>query len=71
MSGTDDRANKAKPEAELSAEGDAHTAGGAPTDQAHQDAGDGTLTGSVPAGLSLEQLRKAANTDKTDDSGTS
>jgi hypothetical protein len=71
MSGTDDRANKARPEAEPSAEGDAHTAGGAPTDQAHQDAGDGTLTGSVPAGLSLEQLRKAANTDKTDDSGTS
>ncbi len=71
MSGTDDRANKAKPEAEPSAEGDAHSAGGAPTDQAHQDAGDGTLTGSVPAGLSLEHLRKTANTDKTDDSGTS
>ena len=71
MSGTDDRANKAGPEAEPSAEDDAHAEGGAPTDRAHQDAGDGTLTGSVPAGLSLEQLREVANTDKTDDSGTS
>ena len=70
MSGTDDRENKAKPDAEPSAGDRAHTEGGAPTDQAHQDAGDGTLTGSVPAGLSLEQLRKAANT-KMDDSGTS
>ena len=70
MSGTDDRANKAKPDTEPPAEHGAHTEGGAPTDQAHQDAGDGTLTGSVPAGLSLEQLRKAANT-KMDDSGTS
>ena len=57
--------------AERFADDDAHTAGGAPTDQAHQDAGDGTLTGSVPAGLSLEQLREAANADRTDDSGTS
>ena len=71
MSGTDDRENKASPDAEPSAEDDAHTAGGAPTDQAHRDAGDGTLTGSVPAGLSVEQLREAAKGDKTDDSGTS
>ncbi len=71
MSGTDDHANKAKPDAEPSAEDGAHTEGGAPTDRAHRDAGDGTLTGSVPAGLSLEQLREAANNDKTDDSGTS
>ena len=71
MSGTDDRENKAGPEAELSAADDAHTAGGAPTDRAHQDAGDGTLTGSGPAGVSLKQLREAANHDKTDDSATS
>ena len=71
MSGTDGRENKASPEAEPSADDGAHTAGGAPTDQAHRDAGDGTLTGSVPAGLSLEQLREAAKGDKTDDSGTS
>src|SRR5918998_2902780 len=55
MSGTDDLADKASPEAKPSAEDGAHTAGGAPTDQAHQDAGDGTLAGSVPAGLSLKQ----------------
>ena len=71
MSGTDDHANEAKPDAEPSARDGAHTAGGAPTDQAHQDAGDGTLTGSVPAGLGLEQLREAANNNKTDDSETS
>ena len=71
MSGTDDRADKASPEAKPSAEDGAHTAGGAPTDQAHQDAGDGTLAGSVPAGLSLKELREAAKGDKTDDSGTS
>ena len=70
MSGTDERVESARAETELSAKEDAHTAGGAPTDQAHQDAGDGTLTGSVPAGLGLEQLREAANNDKTDDSGT-
>ena len=71
MSGTDDRENKASPEAKPSAEDGAHSTGGAPTGQAHRDAGDGTLTGSVPAGLSLKQLREAAKGDKTDDSGTS
>ena len=71
MSGTDDRENKASPEAKPSAEDGAHTAGGAPTDQAHQDAGDGTLAGSVPAGLSLKEFSEAAKGDKTDDSGTS
>ncbi|MFT8245933.1 hypothetical protein [Roseomonas sp. BN140053] len=48
-----------------------HTDSGAPTDRAHQDDGDGTLTGAVPAGLSLKQLREAAESDKTDDAGTS
>ena len=71
MSGTDDRENKASPEAKPSAEDGAHTAGGARTDEGHQDAGDGTLAGSVPAGLSLKELREAAKGDKTDDSGTS
>ena len=56
MSGNDDRANKASPEAVPSAEDDAHSAGGAPTDQAHRDAGDGTLTGSVPAGEQAPRL---------------
>ena len=47
-----------------------HTPGGAPTDQAHQNAGDGTLTGSVPAGLTSKQLHKVADSGKTDNSGT-
>jgi hypothetical protein len=63
-------ANKPSPEAKASTTDDTHTAEGAPTDQAHQNAGDGTLTGSVPAGLSSRELHKVAISDKTDDSGT-
>ncbi len=33
---------------------------GAPTDAAHQEAGDGTLTGSIPAGLTPDQLQQRA-----------
>lgn len=43
---------------------------GAPTDQAHQDAGDGTLTGSVPAGLTADELKTLSEQPKTDDGGT-
>lgn len=49
---------------------DEHTAGGAPTDKAHEDAGDGSLAGAIPAGLSAEELLKIANSGKTDDGGT-
>lgn len=48
-----------------------HTQGGAPTDKAHQDQGDGTLTGTVPAGLNTDQLEERAKSDKTDNPGTS
>lgn len=64
-----DDAPKSPPQPPLA--DDAHTAGGAPTDQAHEDDGDGSLTGSVPAGLSLKQLREVAESDKTTESGTS
>ncbi|HEX2943347.1 MAG TPA: hypothetical protein VHO91_20000, partial [Rhodopila sp.] len=47
-----------------------HTAQGAPTDAAHQDAGDGALTASVPAGLTREQLAERARTSGRDDAGT-
>jgi len=47
-----------------------HTEGGAPTDAAHDEAGDGTLSGSIPAGLSADQLRDIAASDRTDDAGT-
>lgn len=49
---------------------EAHTEGGAPTDQAHEDAGDGTLSGSIPAGLTSRELRELAESGKTDDGGT-
>jgi hypothetical protein len=48
----------------------ASTPEGAPTDEAHRDAGDGTLQGSVPAGLTTEQLRKRAKSGQRDDGGT-
>jgi hypothetical protein len=69
MSGTKNDATKDCPEGTPPGE-DCHTAGGAPKDQAHLDAGDGTLTGSVPAGLSSRELRELAESDKTDNSGT-
>lgn len=47
-----------------------HTEGGAPTDKAHRDAGDGSLTGSVPAGLTPDELRQVAEDDKTVEPGT-
>lgn len=49
---------------------DTHTGQGAPTDKAHQDAGDGSLTGSTPAGLTVDELLEQANSDKASDGGT-
>jgi len=47
-----------------------HTASGAPTDKAHLEAGDGTLAGSIPAGLSIEELQAIAEDDQSVESGT-
>ncbi|MFC7734760.1 hypothetical protein ACFQX4_02700 [Roseomonas sp. GCM10028921] len=71
MSGTGKEEGKPAPSPQPSGGDKAHTEGGAPTDQAHEEAGDGTLSGSVPAGLSSRELRDLANSDKTDDTGTS
>lgn len=46
-----------------------HTDQGAPKDKVHEDAGDGSLTGSTPAGLTVDELLEQANSDKTDDGG--
>lgn len=43
---------------------------GAPTDAAHQQAGDGSLTGSVPAGLTPEELEERAKQGGRDDAGS-
>lgn len=48
--------------------GPRHTQQGAPTDAAHQDAGDGALTGSVPAGLTREEFAERARNAGRDDS---
>ena len=47
-----------------------HTESGAPTDKAHLEVGDGTLTGSIPAGLSIEELQEIAQDDQSVESGT-
>jgi hypothetical protein len=48
-----------------------HTKSGAPTDKAHDDFGDGTLQGAIPAGLSVEELRAIARkAEGSVDSGT-
>lgn len=69
MSGTDKATGVAPSDAERSGEADKHTDQGAPTDDLHQDAGDGSLTGSTPAGLTVDELLEQANSDKTDDGG--
>lgn len=43
---------------------------GAPTDKAEKEAGDGTLTGSVPAGLTVDELKQQAEKPVADDGGT-
>ena len=65
-----DKASSASSRGGPVASTETHTEGGAPTDKAHLEAGDGTLKGSIPAGLSPEELRKIAEEDKSVDSGT-
>jgi hypothetical protein len=47
-----------------------HTQSGAPTDKAHSEDGDGSLTGSIPAGLTPDELRRIAKEDKIVEPGT-
>lgn len=70
MSGSKDDADTAPSDVEVPTEDDTHTHQGAPTDTAHQDAGDGSLTGAIPAGLTADELMQAADSDKPSDGGT-
>lgn len=70
MSGTNESTNAAPSDVEQPVEADKHTDRGAPTDGAHQDVGDGSLTGSTPAGLTVDELLDQANSGKSDDGGT-
>lgn len=70
MSGSKDDADTAPSDVEVPIEESAHMGQGAPTDEAHQDAGDGSLTGSIPAGLTVDELMKQANSNKPSDGGT-
>lgn len=47
-----------KPEADAT-----HTDSGAPTDEAHRQAGDGTLQGSVPAGAGPDDASAGESVD--------
>ena len=69
MSGTNDDADMAPSDVEQPTAEDTHTDQGAPTDEAHQDAGDGSLTGSTPAGLTVDELLEQAHGGKADDGG--
>ena len=70
MSGTRGDAETGPSDVQPPTKDDAHTGQGAPTDKAHQDAGDGTLAGSTPAGLTADELQEQANSGERDDGGT-
>ncbi len=70
MSESKNDADTAPSDVEKPTVDETHTSQGAPTDEAHQDAGDGSLTGSTPAGLTVDELLKQANSGKPDDGGT-
>lgn len=69
MSGTNAH-GETNTQGDTNAQGETNTGQGAPTDKAHEDAGDGSLQGSVPAGLTTDELLEQANAPKTDDGGT-
>ena len=46
-----------------------HTEGGAPTDQAHEEAGDGSSTGSIPAGLTVSEMEEFVKKGNSNEGG--
>lgn len=71
MSGTNDDADSIPSDVSPPHADDAkHTEGGAPTDKAHGEVGDGSTTGSVPAGLTLAEMDKLAKEGNSNDGGT-
>ncbi len=70
MSGSNENADTTPSDVEPSADEKSHTDRGAPTDEAHQESGDGSLTGSTPAGLTVDELLEQAESDKPADGGT-
>ena len=64
---TGEAAGQGRSELESNAE---FTPGGAPTDEAHQAVGDGTLTGSAPAGLTVDELLDRAKSSQPNNPGS-
>lgn len=59
MSGTNDDVNSIPSDVEApDAEDATHTGSGAPTDKAHEEVGDGSSTGSIPAGLTISEMEE-------------
>ena len=71
MSGTKDDADSFPSDVPLPEVDDdtTHTKGGAPTDKAHEDVGDGSTTGSVPAGLTLAEMDEIAKEGNGNEGG--
>ena len=69
MSGSKDDADTAPSDVAPPTTDSAHTGQEAPTDEAHQDAGDGSLAGSMPAGLTADELMDQADSNKPGDGG--
>ena len=65
-----DNEQQRDPKAQTPAGDGRHTEEGAPTDVAHEDAGDGSLSGSTPAGLTRDQLLERARDQDRDDPGS-
>ena len=71
MSGTTDDPDSVPSDVPLPEDNDdaTHTKGGAPTDKAHEDVGDGSTTGSVPAGLTLAEMDEIAKEGNGNEGG--
>ena len=71
MSGTTDDADSIPSDVALPEADDdtTHTKSGAPTDKAHEDVGDGSTTGSVPAGLTLAEMDEIAEEGNSNEGG--
>jgi len=71
MSGTNSDADSIPSDVEPpDANDETHTDGGAPTDKAHEEVGDGSSTGSIPAGLTVSEMEEFVKKGGGNEGGT-
>ena len=71
MSGTSEDAESIPSDVEPpDASDETHTEGGTPTDKAHEEVGDGSLTGSIPAGLTVSEMEEFMKKETGNEGGT-